>query len=61
VRTTLEGGEVKYCESLNGNLFLLKYFKYECSVCLKLSSHVLVADWCCKAAVCLGCTQQIGD
>jgi hypothetical protein len=31
VRTALEGSEIQYCEAVNGNMFLLKYFKYECS------------------------------
>ena len=61
VKTTLEGSEVQYCESLNGNLFLLKYFKYECALCSKLCSHILIADFCCHAAMCLECCRQICD
>ena len=33
IKTNLKLSEVKYCESVNGNYFLLKYFKYECDLC----------------------------
>ena len=42
-------------------MFLLKYFKYECALCQRLCSHILVADFCCRSAVCLPCSQLICD
>jgi len=42
-------------------MFLLKYFKYECGLCERLCSHILLADWCCKSALCLQCCSQLCD
>ena len=45
---------------MNQNYFLLKYFKFECSVCAILCSHVLISD-CCKTSLCLCCAMTLCD
>lgn len=60
IKTILEGTEVEYCEGVDTNFFLLKYFKFECSICYRLCSHALVSD-CCKTSVCLACSLEIAD
>lgn len=51
---------MQYCEGINGNYFLLKYFKFECGLCLKLCSETLVSD-CCTAPLCLNCALELAD
>lgn len=60
MRTILEGSEVEYCEGVDTNFFLLKYFKFECLICTRLCSHSLLTD-CCKSTICLECCNEIAN
>lgn len=39
---------------------MLKYFKFECTLCLKLTSHTLVTH-CCLSPICLNCSLELAD
>jgi hypothetical protein len=60
LKTILEGPEVQYCEGVDDNLFLLKYFKFECKSCELLCTHTLITE-CCKTAICLRCSLALAD
>lgn len=60
IKTLLEGSEIQYCYGVDTNFFLIKYFKYECTLCERLATHALVAD-CCKHTICLECALQMAD
>ena len=52
--------DIQYCEGVNSNIFLLKYFKFSCVSCMRLCSQTLVTD-CCKESICIGCCHYLFD
>lgn len=52
--------EIRYSSISNviANPFLQKYFKYQCELCDRLSSHSLVSP-CCNKAICFECATNI--
>jgi hypothetical protein len=45
--------EARYCETISaGTLFLLKYFRFECGLCRRLTSDLWVPD-------CIACHQSL--
>ena len=45
VKKTTKPSAVRYLESINNNnIFLLKYFKYECILCQRFCSNIWVSN-----------------
>mmetsp|Transcript_36980 Transcript_36980/g.27341 ORF Transcript_36980/g.27341 Transcript_36980/m.27341 type:complete len:100 (+) Transcript_36980:308-607(+) len=60
LKTLIKEADVKYCEGINGNLFLLKYFKFDCHICVRFSTAVLVTH-CCLTPVCFKCALELNE